>query len=356
MEPSPTFQAGLRFLTEDVAPVAERIDQDPEELRKVLARMGELGLCALRRPLKYGGPEMEEGEFRRWQEELARRSGTLAFLQTQHQSAVGMIASSDNDELKQATLPGMHDGTRGIGIGFSQLRRSGDPIMRATPVPGGYVLAGHVPWVTGWTFYPEFLIGASLPDGRSVFAIVPLTTQEGVVVSPPMRLAAMGAALTVTVDFSGFFVPDALVAFIRPAGWIQNNDKINIALQGHFALGCAQAGIDIVRSVAARKPFPFLSSAADSLQSELDDCRTEMVNGGDPRDEGTTEARLQFRAWVIDLAVRCAHAGVTASSGAANSLDNRAQRVYREALVYTVSAQTPDVMRATINRLSQRHR
>ena len=68
-------------------------------------------------------------------------------------------------------------------------------------------------------------------------------------------------------------------------------------------------------------------------------------------DEETTEERLNVRAWAIDLAARAAHAAVTASSGAANSLEHPAQRIYREALVYTVSAQTTPIMEATLRRL-----
>src|SRR5262249_49662133 len=157
---------------------------------------------------------------------------------------------SENEALKGDYLPKMGNGERLVGIGFSQLRRPGPPIMRAEEAPGGYVLTGHVPWVTGWSFYPEFLIGATLPDGRALFAVAPLVEQDKVRVSPPMRLAAMDTAMTVTVDFDGFFVSDEKVAFIRPMGWIQNNDMINIALQGSFAMGCAQAGLDILLRTA----------------------------------------------------------------------------------------------------------
>jgi alkylation response protein AidB-like acyl-CoA dehydrogenase len=63
------------------------------------------------------------------------------------------------------------------------------------------------------------------------------------------------------------------------------------------------------------------------------------------------EERLQLRAWAINLAVRCANAAVTVSSGAANYKNHAAQRVYREALVFTVSGQTTAVMEATLARL-----
>ncbi len=65
------------------------------------------------------------------------------------------------------------------------------------------------------------------------------------------------------------------------------------------------------------------------------------------------EQKYQLRAWAIDLAIRCAHAAVTASSGGANLSHHHAQRVDREALVFTVYGQTKGLMAATLNRLSR---
>ncbi len=351
MASSPALETAIRYLQDEVRPKAQLIDRDPEALRIALQGLCDLDLMALKRPTEFGGPEMEEEEFRHFQQECSRVSGSLAFLQTQHQSAVSLIARSTNDVLKQDYLPKMGNGERLVGIGFSQLRRPGPPIMKAEPVEGGYLLTGHVPWITGWSYYGEFLIGAALPDGQSVFGVVPLVTGEGVVISAPMCLAAMDTAMTVSAEFSSFLLADSKVAFIREPGWVQNNDQINIALQGHFALGCAQAGLDILLMNAEKKKLPFLQGAYDKLAAELARCqeitdKAQLIVG-----EETTAERLKIRAWAIDLAARCAHAGVTSSSGAANSIDHPAQRVYREAMVYTVSAQTGPIMEATLDRL-----
>lgn len=347
------FEEAQRYFHEEVAPLAQEIDASPEKLREVVDGLFARDLMALKRPAAFGGPEMSEPLFRRYQEEVARTSGSLAFLTTQHQSAVAMIARGENRELAEEYLPGMGNGAKRVGIGFSQLRRTGPPLMRATETDGGYVLDGHVPWVTGWRFYSEFLVGAALPDGRSVFGVVPLEDlPDGTLtVGPTMVLAAMNAANTVTVDFHHYFLPAAKVAFVRPPQWIHNSDQINIALQGHFALGCAEAGIDIVRAAAAKKPFPFLQETVAALEKELAQCRYATGVAQQSTDEETTEERLRVRAWAIDLAVRAAHAGIAASSGAANSVNHPAQRVYREALVFTVSAQTVPVMEATLKRL-----
>ena len=367
--PLSALDIAIKYLRSEVAPKAQEIDREPAALRKAFQGLCDRDLMALKRAPEFGGPGVKEEEFRTFQEECARASGSLAFLQTQHQSAVSMVARSQNDNLKNEYLPKMGNGEKLVGIGFSQLRRSGPPIMKAEDTRGGYVLNGNVPWVTGWDYYPEFLIGATLPDGQALFAIVPLQegmgaeTGVGVIpqtqasslrISPIMRLAAMETANTVSVEFKDFYLPIEKVVFIQPASWIKNNDQINIALQGHFALGCAQAGLDILLSNSEKKPLPFLKEAHDALADELKRCREETKRAQATPTEETTQERLNVRAWAIDLAVRCAHAAVTASSGAANSINHPAQRVYREALVYTVSAQTTEIMEATLRRIAHR--
>jgi alkylation response protein AidB-like acyl-CoA dehydrogenase len=350
---SSALDVAFTYLYDEVVPKAQEIDRDPEALRIALQGLCDRDLMALKRPDAFGGPGLTEEDFRRFQEACARASGALAFLQTQHQSAVGMIARSSNDSLKQEYLPQMGNGGKLLGIGFSQLRRAGAPMIRARNAEGGYVLKGHVPWVTGWNYFPEFLVGATLDDGQALFAVVPLQESPGIHVSHVMELAAMQAANTVTVEFEDYFVPEGKIVFIQPAGWIQRNDQINIALQGYFAMGCAQAGLDVLSTNAERKPFPFLKEALGTLANELDQCRDATRTAQADANEETTQERLNVRAWAIDLAVRCAHAGVTSSSGAANSLFHPAQRVYREALVFTVSAQTPEIMEATLKRITR---
>lgn len=345
-----------QYLREHVAPQAQEIDRDPDALGEALRGLCERNLMALRRPVEYGGPALGEAAFRRFQESVARASGALAFLQTQHQSAAAMLARSENEGLKQAWLPAMADGAKLMGIGFSQLRRPGEPLLRAAQVEGGYRLDGHVPWVTGHGFFPEFLVGAQLPDGQAVFGVVPLEAKVqkggGVLrIGPVMRLAAMESAQTVTADLEGWFLPEDQVAFLRPAGWIHTNDMINITLQGFFALGCARAGLDMLRQAYKKRGADFLKAAWDALDAEVGECREAMASAQRADGERTTEEKLKLRAWAIDLAVRCAHAGVAASAGAANSADHPAQRIYREALVYTVSAQTAPIMEATLARI-----
>lgn len=350
---APILEKCQAFFLEHVKPYAELIDQDPAALKLAFDKMCAQELLALRRPAKYGGPEISEKGFRSFQEMSARYSGALSFLTTQHQSAVSMLARSENENLKSDYLPKMGNGEVTAGIGFSQLRRPGPPVMRAESCDGGYLLNGQVPWITGYTFYKEFLIGATLPDGQAVFGFVPLENTQEIKLGEAMRLAALESPQTVSAEIADHHMPEEKVVFVKGADWAKKNDMINIVLQGHFALGCAQAGIDCVLDAYEKKKLPFISSAADTLQQELEECRKAASKVPVGMDTEITKEKLELRAWAIELAVRCGHAAVTSWSGAANSVWHPAQRIYREALVYTVSAQTSDIMQATLERLSK---
>ena len=344
------LEIALNFLTEEVKPVAHALDAKPAEMKRIFGRMAELKLLSLRRSVEYGGPNISERDFRFFQEEIARASGALAFLQTQHQSAVNMLGKHASAELRAKYLPLM-DSQLCVGVGFSQLRRSGPPICRATKVVGGYQISGQVPWITGFGYFDEYILGASLDDGCAVFGLVPLVDCEGQVLSQPMELTAMQAACTVTAELKNYFLTDEKVAFVKPPDWMRANDAFNVTLQGHFAIGCAKAGVDIVRTNAEKKGSEFLANSAERLWTEIESCRHQLVETQQDFKEETTQKRLELRAWAIELMMRCAHAGVVSSSGAANYAEHPAGRVLREAIVFSVSAQTGAIMECTLNRL-----
>ncbi|NEN92994.1 MAG: acyl-CoA/acyl-ACP dehydrogenase [Okeania sp. SIO3H1] len=344
-------QIETSILQKIIAPLANEIDRDQETLKTALMTLGKSGLLALKIPQKWGGLELNQQEFFNYQLLIARYSGALAFLQTQHQSAAAMLASSQNTQLQQQYLPHLSHGKILLGIGFSQLRRSGEPPVKASPTRGGYYIEGIVPWITGWSIFQEFILAAKLPDGRAVFGILPLidTTKlnGSITFSEIMPLCAMTSTNTVSATVKNWFLPDEQVVSIKPVNWIHNSDRQKVLAFSAFALGCALAGIDIMKATSKTKPLPFIPDAISSLQIQVDKCRNAIEEANKNPDTDFAE-KLHLRATAINLAQRCTAAAVTVSSGAANHKNHGAQRVYREALVYTVSGQTTDIMEATL--------
>ncbi len=108
-----------------------------------------------------------------------------------------------------------------------------------------------------------------------------------------------------------------------------------------FALGCAEAGLDVAGRGAGEP---------DGLRSELDTLRLQLLDA--LGDASRFDEALALRAHAVVLMGRCAHAGVIASAGSANLAHHPAQRVWREALMFTVLAQTRAVRRASLEALA----
>ena len=341
------------FFREVIRPRAEAIDQSTAALGEGLRSLGEQGLLGLRIPREFGGRGLGEIEFRRFQEECARASGCLAFLQTQHQSAGAMLAKCESEELKIRHLPSMASGASLCGIAFSQLRRRSEkPVLSAKQVHGGYELTGDAPWLTGIGFFENCVTAATTEGGETMFVIHSLENgQNGLAFSQPMKLASMEPAQTVSARFVDYFVPSDQMLYVKPGNWIENNDMINIALQSPFALGCARASLDVIEANFEKKALPAMGAALEALRIELDHCRSEAYAAMDARAD--TARSLAARGWAVELALRCSATAVVTSSGAGNSLKHPAQRIYREALVFAVSAQTADTMEATLSCLSR---
>lgn len=339
------------YLQKCVSPNAEIIDSDSEALETAVAGLEDRSLLALRVPQKWGGAEIALPIFYQYQELTARYSGALSFLQTQHHSATAMIANSDNEMLKSRYLPAIAQKELRLGIGFSHLRRSGNPAVTATPTKAGYLLSGKVPWVTGFRLFQKFIVAAVLPDERAVFGLVPFANIEGeygkIACSEIMQLIAMNSTNTVTATLDNWLLHESEIISIKPVGWIAENDTKNILNFVPATFGCIRAALDVIAAAGAAKNSPFITAAYQKLEQKLDRLKQNF-----PQSQHSSKAeQLALRAQAIDLAVRCGHAAVAVSSGAANGAVHPAGRVYREALVYTVSGQTKDVMEATLDRL-----
>ncbi|NCJ07358.1 acyl-CoA dehydrogenase [Synechococcales cyanobacterium C] len=354
VEPVADFLSEVEdFLWRWVAPQSIQIDQDFSVLKQVFQAMGDRNLLTLQVPQQWGGRELDMLTFRQFQERISRYSGALAFLQTQHQSAAALLAQSDNLALQQQYLPKMGTGLIGLGVGISHLRRQGLPRVQARLTDMGFSLSGQVPWVTGAGCFQHFIVGATCANGSAVLGIAPLvsTSQpEGgtLHVSHPLDLVAMASTQTVTVTLQDWHLETDAVVCLKPTGWLQGRDHQDALQHGFFALGCAQAGLDIVATQTSSLSVSS-QQAIQSLQADLEDCRQHFYQA---QQTSTPYPRqLHLRATAIDLAHRCAQAAVTVSRGAANRLDHPAQRVYREALAFTIFGQTPDILEATLEQL-----
>ena len=341
-----------QYCTDWVSPRSAEIDQSSEALGDAFAGLGARSLLALRVAPEFGGKGLTTLDYWQAQRLLARHSGSLAFLQTQHQSAANFIASGSNDALKQSHLSAMAQGQRCVGVGFSHLRRRGKPCLSATACEGGYKINGSIPWATGFGFFQELVVGATLSDGQSLLALIPFHNQpasdpsaSSLICSGPMPLAALGVTGTVEMQLNDWFISDELLIDHKPLGWLEQSDRRNVLKATSFLIGCSEAALEVVQQQLSTSDAAWIK-----LNQAVQNCQQRILDG--MAAEAEYEVQLALRGEAIALCHRCAQAAVIASGGAANLLSHPAQRIYREALVFGVSGQTRDLKAASLTAIN----
>lgn len=343
-----------RALAADVlAPRAEQTDQADAPPVDNLHALGAAGLLGLTTPTRYGGQEAPQDVVRAYNETIAAACGVTSFIQLQHLSACKLVAGGENEALKLARLPALAAGSVLCGVAFSHLRRPGSPAVRAVPTDDGWVFDGMAPWFTGWGAMEEVVLGGTLPDGRLLYVLAPLVGSPGLTASDPLRLCAMNASGTVTLTCQGLRIGRERYLRTTTVAEMAVHDREAILDLTWQPFAVAKASIALVRGLAPSCDGAVLAAAA-ALADELATLRAQ-VDAWLPRTAAADfPARaLPLRAWSIELGVRAAHTAVAATGGGAIALTSPAQRLYREALVYTVLMQTHDVQTTTLARLTR---
>lgn len=355
-----------------LAPHAQETDTGSAPRIENFRALAEAGVFGMAIPQEYGGLDASPQAQRDVAEILASYCGVTAFTQAQHHGPARMIANCPNNALKETLLPKLARGEWITGVSFAHLRRPGAPILSAEITKDGYLLNGTAPWVTGWGVMNQFVFGATLPDGRFVYLWSPADRadfpelfadisppDEGwgtMRVSPPIPLCGMNASATVALTFESWYVPQEHWMLESDRETMRRNDRNNILGATAMPLGCSAGSVRVLQETAEKRGMPSIRRAATSFTGEWEALKSEVLDWLYRQEAPNfAEEALRLRAWCLDLGVRAAHAAITANSGSANMLTHPAQRLLREALFYTIQAQTQEVMDATLARLEKRY-
>jgi alkylation response protein AidB-like acyl-CoA dehydrogenase len=348
----PAVHAAQRLADELLAPQAQRVDATtvPRASLDAIAAAGLLGLAG---PREAGGAEAPAPVGRAVTEALAGGCGATWFVATQHALPLAMVAAG-REPLRARALAGMCTGSTLAGVAVSHLRRPGAPAVSARRTSGGWVVDGTVGWMTSWGICDVVLLGAQVGEGELVFALLPAREQEGLRADPPMRLAAMEAAVTTRLHLDRLHVPDELVADVADRGKWLEADRAKTANVTPAVFGLLRAIVTRLEEWAQRTASTEGRGLASALAREGAGTRAQAYALIDdlPPAERVGE-RLALRAHALELVNRSAAALVAAGGGASMSREHPHQRLAREALFHLVQAQTAPVRAATVARYAE---
>lgn len=285
-----------------------------------LDRLAAVGLYGLVGPVTAGGLGAGTHSVNDVTQTLAGGCLATTFVWLQHHRAVRAVAAAPDERLREAWLEPLCRGDRRSGIALGGAA-AGDPLLRARPAPGGYLLDGISPWVTGWGMIDTLYTVARAASGELVTALLPAQASP-TLTAEPLRLVAVNASGTVQLRFDGHFVAaDRIVDVISYPDW-QAGDARGLRANGSLSLGvaarcCALAGLS-------------------TLDTELAQRRAQL-------DAASAAGMPAARAAAAEFVLRAAGALVAVTGSRAVLAGQHPQRLAREALFLLVFGSRPAI-------------
>ena len=332
-----------RHLAADLlAPHAEQVDQEgvPASHIEAIRQSGLLGVSA---PVAYGGSAAPGAVARETAEILAGACCSTWFVQTQHHTPVMTLAKSELP-VREHLLGPLARGELMSGVAYAHLRAHPRIPVRVTRERGGWRFDGTVPWYTGWGLNDVMLLAGVTDADEALFAFTEAREQPGLRPSAPMRLAALTASRTVSLELDGLWLPEEAVALRTPyADWAKT-DRPKPTNASPAVFGVAAAALALLDD-----------EQAGPIRTRLDDVRERAYALAEhPVPHEHLEERLSLRTRAYEVLMTATTAAVVAGGGRSLSLTNRAQRLAREALFLLVQGQTAESRRVHLKALAER--
>ncbi|MFG2352311.1 acyl-CoA dehydrogenase family protein [Streptomyces sp. NPDC048521] len=336
----PLVVRARRLAADLLLPQAERVDQEGVPASHVAAvkRSGLLGVVA---PVAHGGSGAPPAVLRETTEILAGACCSTWFVQTQHHTPVQTLAKSELP-VRGRLLGPLSRGELLSGVAYAHLRSYPRVPVRVRRDGGGWRFDGTVPWYTGWGLNDVMLLAAVTDTGEVLFAFTEAREQPGLRASPPMRLAALTAARTVSLELDGLWLPEDAVALRTPYERWAPGDRARTLNANPAVFGVAEAATSLLDA-----------KTAGPLRARLADVRRRAYALADhPAPLERVGERLAVRAEAYEVLRTATTAAVVAGGGRAMALTSRAQRLAREGLFLLVQGQTPESRTAHLRALT----
>jgi alkylation response protein AidB-like acyl-CoA dehydrogenase len=348
----------IRTLSERFAERAETADQGGPLNNTVRQNINDLiaaGYLGAGIAQEYGGLGLTGLAKRTCSKLIAGACGVTAFTQQQLHAGGNFVGGCKDEELKQELLPLFASGKNICGVGFSHLRRTGPPKVKASRTPHGFAIEGVIPWISAWSILDSFILGATADDGNMIYCYLPIDEfRDHLSASEPMRLCTMEASETVELAITHLALPARYILSEHGPDHMVQNDFRNITGHIDMPIGCALGSARLLRRLGqktGRQQLLDVSERIERLAEETESQAIEWSNARSGEPEYKANA-LKARVGAIKLAIDAAAASIAATGGSAHLLTNPAQRRFRESAFYATQAQTLDIQQMLMEAFS----
>ncbi len=359
-----------KFVETEIAPNAERWDEEGIFPREIFDKAGELGLFGIRFDPKWGGSGLDWWATAAYAEALAYSdsAGVNMALLVQSDIATPIIAELGTDEQKKLFLePGVSGAAVGA-LGISEPGGGSDVAAlqcRARKVGGDYVISGQKLWITNGTRadFITLAVRTGDPGHKGVSLVTFPTDVKGYSVGKKLKKVGHKASDTAELFFDECRIPQRYLLGDENKGfyYIMNNFQGERLVAAVMAVAMMDKTIqDTLRYARERQAFGRPLADLQVWKHKLAEHQTaveaarwltyravDVMNSGKNATREVTMAKL----FSCDLAQKVVYDCMQLHGGFGYTTEYPVGRLWTDVRLYSVGAGTAEIMKEILAKM-----
>ncbi len=357
------------FVEKEIAPIAERVDQENEFPNELWPKLGELGLLGITADEEYGGTGLGYLEHVVAMEEISRGSASIGLSYGAFSNlCVNQINKNGNHEQKSKYLPKLCSGEYIGALAMSEPGAGSDVVsmkLRAQKRGDVYVLNGNKMWITNGPDADVLVVYAKTDADKGPHGITAFLIEKGMPgFSTAQKLDKLGmrGSNTCELVFEDCEVPEENILGGLNQGvkvLMSGLDYERVVLSAG-PLGIMQSCMDVVVPyIHERKQFGKAIGEFQLMQGKIADMYTTMnaskayayaVAKACDRGETTRKDAAGVILYAAEKATQMALDAIQILGGNGYINEYPTGRLLRDAKLYEIGAGTSEIRRMLIGR------
>lgn len=358
-----------QFASQEIAPMAEKIDHSNQFPIELWPKLGELGLLGITVEEEYGGSGMGYLEHVIAMEEISRASASVGLSYGAHSNlCINQIRLKGTEVQKQQYLPKLISGEHIGALAISETGAGSDVMgmqLFAEKKGKRYILNGHKMWITNGPEANVIVVYAKTVKNKSTDSITAFIVEnnfKGFKTAQKLDKLGMRGSSTCELVFEDCEVPEENILGILNQGVkvLMNGLDYERVVLAAGPVGIMQACLDIALPYThERKQFGQAVGEFQLMQGKLADmyttlsaCRAYLyaVARACDRGEKTRKDAAGVILYTSERATQMALQTIQCLGGNGYINEYPAGRLLRDAKLYEIGAGTSEIRRMLIGR------